>query len=100
MGRKHREGDRHKASAALARHYEHSFSPNGTRIATTYHGGSVSIWDVKKGKEIAELSGSQEWSTVFSPDGTRILTPLDDEAAWLWDEETGGADRHSARAYA
>jgi WD40 repeat protein len=38
--------------------------------------GTVRLWDVGRGSEIAALQGHENWvrSVAFSPDGTRIVS--------------------------
>jgi WD40 repeat protein len=71
------------------------FSPDGTRIVTTYYSGSASVWDATTGKKITDFwPFDRTWITVFSPDGTRIVTASRwtddfDFTARLFDANTG-----------
>ena len=50
------------------------FSSDGKVLATSdYNDGSITIWDVRSGKQLLELEndcGRRLWSTSFSPDGS------------------------------
>jgi WD40 repeat protein/serine/threonine protein kinase len=65
------------------------FSPDGSRIVTADHKGSV--WDVASGQLDLAISGTKASFTGarFSPDGTRIVTTSMDNTASLWDAATG-----------
>jgi WD40 repeat protein len=71
-----------------------SFSPDGTRILTTF--GSprfVSrLWNTETGLLEREFTGHTSWlmAAAFSPDGQRITTGAQDGTARLWDVATGG----------
>jgi WD40 repeat protein len=48
-----------------------SFSPDGRLLATASHDGTLAVWEVASGKEIARFSGhgNQVYAVQFSPDG-------------------------------
>ena len=57
------------------------FSPDGKLIAASggdrSGGGPVKIWDVRSGRCLKTLGGSNDrtvWSVCFSPDGTKLAT--------------------------
>ena len=61
------------------------FSPDGTRILTTF-GTSARLLNAETGEVEREFLGS---TAVFSPDGRRIATGAGDGTARLWDITTG-----------
>ncbi|MFY0575496.1 WD40 repeat domain-containing protein [Cystobacter fuscus] len=71
---------------------DESFSPDGTRIATTSLDGSVHIWDAATGKLLVTLSGHATGPVEqvrFSADGTRVLTTYRKDIPRLWDAASG-----------
>jgi WD40 repeat protein len=70
-----------------------SFSPDGTRILTTFGGPihSARLWNTETGMVEREFFGHTAWplAAVFSPDGQRIATGAQDGTARLWDVATG-----------
>jgi WD40 repeat protein len=64
------------------------FSPDGTRVVIV--GGSVSVWDVATGAEIATLPGvgTVVNAVAFSADGTRIATAGANPQIALFDTTT------------
>ena len=57
----------HDGGAASA-----AYSSDGTRLVTAGADGTVRIWNVASGREIAVFRHDQLSSAAFSPDGTRI----------------------------
>lgn len=57
-----------------------AFSPEGDRLAAGLVTGTVSVWDLRAGREAMSVSlGKKPVSRVrFSPDGRRLLCVLDD----------------------
>ena len=78
----------HAAGTEAAR-----FSPDGTRILTTFGAPvfSARLWNVQNGLLEREFLGHSSWlnAAVFSPDGRRIATCASDGTARLWDAATG-----------
>ena len=68
-----------------------SFSPDGTTLASGSADGTVKLWDVATGTNIATLQGHTDWvsSVSFSPDGTTLASGSDDGTVKLWDVTTG-----------
>jgi len=64
-----------------------SFSPDGRVLATGASDGSLRLWDVRTGRELAtELrSLGQVEDVAFSPDGMTIATSSSDGTVRLWD---------------
>ncbi len=50
------------------------FSPDGRRMVTASHDGSVRVWDADTGGDLLVLRGSGQWmyDACFSPDGARL----------------------------
>jgi WD40 repeat protein len=68
-----------------------ALSPDGKRIATTYHDGTARIWDAVTGQAVGEelTNDDTALSAAFSPDGKRIVTASEDKTVRLWDAATG-----------
>ncbi|WP_416171675.1 WD40 repeat domain-containing protein [Actinomyces qiguomingii] len=69
-----------------------SWSPDATRVVT-HSTGSVRVWGVTTGENIARLPAANVSRTAWNPDGTRILTCGDEGAqirgssclrVWWW----------------
>ena len=68
-----------------------SFSPDGTRIGTGSHDGTVKVWDARTGTLRLDLTRSPATpilSIAFSPDGTRIVVGSF-RTVTVWDAQTG-----------
>lgn len=59
-----------------------AFSPNGQLLAIVGQDFRVRLWDIKSGKQLRQVSGTQ---VVFSPDGNQLLTVNEDNSIRLWD---------------
>lgn len=69
-----------------------AFSPDGNSLASTSKDGSVKIWSLAPGNELAAVtSPGTVFGTrvVFSPDGKLFLTNGGDGSGIVWNTETG-----------
>jgi WD40 repeat protein/serine/threonine protein kinase len=70
-----------------------TFSPGGSRLATSGFGQEVKVWDAATGQEVGALKGKITGaSPAYSPDGKRIVTGsggLGTGQVLGWDAETG-----------
>jgi WD40 repeat protein len=54
-----------------------AFSPDGKTLASAGQGKTITLWDVRTGKERATLTEHTNWgmtSVAFSPDGKTLAT--------------------------
>ena len=53
-----------------------AFSPDGRRIVSASHDGTLKLWDAQTGAELATLAGHADvvQACAFSPDGRRIVS--------------------------
>jgi WD40 repeat protein len=86
--------------------WNHTFSPDGTRLATCSVDRTACVCDAATGSLLATCRGhtSSVHSVHFSADGTRLLTASADGTVRQWDARTGQLveppyDRHGALLY-
>jgi WD40 repeat protein len=69
--------------------YRHSvtFAPSGRLLATADHDGTVKLWDVATGRQLASLEGHADGlsGVAFSPDGRTLAAIGHDDDVRLWD---------------
>jgi len=72
--------------------YVASWSPDGTRLATTSNDGTVRVWDVASGETLTVITGHtpSSYGLDWSPDGTRLAGSDPTGTVRIWDAESGG----------
>jgi WD40 repeat protein len=67
-----------------------SFTPDGRRVVTASEDGTVRVWDVGSGDQLAIFQGHTGSVRVaaFNPDGSQLITASTDETARLWNVKT------------
>src|SRR5262249_26050882 len=68
-----------------------SVSPDGSRIASASHDGTVRLWDARTGQSLHVLVGHAGIvdAVAFSPDGRLLASAGFDSTVRLWDPATG-----------
>jgi WD40 repeat protein len=63
------------------------FLPDGKRLLSWSHDGTLRVWDVRWAREISRLTGHRDRVTAvgISPDGSLILSASRDQTLILWD---------------
>jgi WD40 repeat protein/predicted Ser/Thr protein kinase len=67
------------------------FSPDGKSLVSTHGDGSILLWDVSEGRQVANFNGHCKpvRSVAFSPDGRRIASGSEDGSVIIWDARDG-----------
>jgi hypothetical protein len=68
-----------------------SFSPDGGRILSASHDGTLRLWQTATGRQARAWRGHDGpvWAVAFAGDGRRALSGGQDRMVRLWDVETG-----------
>jgi hypothetical protein len=68
-----------------------TWSPDGTRIATASHDGTMRVWDAATGRALSTLAGhtGAVSSAGWSWDGRLIVTASADQTVRIWDAGAG-----------
>jgi WD40 repeat protein len=68
-----------------------TFSPDGTRLATSGWDGTVKIADVSTGRELLVLRGHSDrvWGVNFGPRGDALVSAGADGKVVLWHADRG-----------
>ena len=67
-----------------------TFSPDGTRLATSTAGHTIRLWDTASGREVTRPTSDDAVTRAgFSPDGARLLV-VGGSTGLLLDAATGG----------
>src|SRR5258707_13758645 len=67
-----------------------AFSPDGQRLASSSHDGTVKVWDARTGQESPTFKGQIGGGTsmAFSPDGQRLAS-AGGATVRVWDARPG-----------
>jgi dipeptidyl aminopeptidase/acylaminoacyl peptidase len=68
-----------------------AWSPDGKRLASASHDGTIRVWELGAGKEVHRLVGHDSIvdAVAWSPDGKRLASGGADTTVRLWDVATG-----------
>jgi WD40 repeat protein/tRNA A-37 threonylcarbamoyl transferase component Bud32 len=66
-------------------------SPDGQRVVSGHHDGTIKAWEAATGKEVQVLEGHKGtvYSIAFSPDGKRLASTSHDRTVKVWDTTSG-----------
>ncbi|ETO20421.1 G-protein beta WD-40 repeats containing protein, partial [Reticulomyxa filosa] len=67
------------------------FSPDNTKIVSSFDDKTIRIWDIKLEREIKLLKGHSDGvnDSQFTPDGNKVLSCSEDNTIRLWDVQSG-----------
>ncbi len=71
--------------------YDVAFSPDGQRLASASHDGTVRIWDPSAGTQLKVLQGHASIvnEVAWSPDGKHLVSGSTDKTGRIWSAESG-----------
>jgi WD40 repeat protein len=72
-----------------------AFSPDGARIASASHDGTLKIWEAATGRELLTLPGSAgpPDHLRFGADGSQLIAADDQGTVRIWDAQVPGQSR-------
>jgi WD40 repeat protein len=64
---------------------------DGRRVVSASDDGTLKVWEVETGRELATLQGHAGWvrGCAVTPDGRRVVSASYDQTLKVWDVETG-----------
>ncbi len=72
-------------------------TPDGRRVVSASADGTLKVWDLETGQEVATLEGHGAWvnGCAVTPDGRRVVSASWDRTLKVWDLETGQEVAHA-----